>query len=580
MSENGNQPAGEQRRIGVYICHCGGNISDYVDVDKVRAAVGDDVDVVVAETKLFACADGTQNEMIQAIQEQHLDGLVVASCSPKLHQTTFRGVAKRAGLNPYAYTQVNVREQCSWAHTDDPDGATEKAIGLVKSAIAQTRFSEPLEPLVVETTPATMVVGGGVAGLRAAIGLADIGLHVYVVEKQPTLGGWLAQLGPMFPHDRRGDEQIAELVAEVAKRPTVTVFTEAELVGKSGTFGNYTAEVRVHGETLSLQVGTFIIATGVDTYRPEAAEFGYGIDGVFTVAEFSTLVDQAQGGRLRHNGRRVRSIAYIYCVGNRQPGGNEYCSKYCCSATVHASLKVHALDASVRQYHLHRGVRTYGKFELMYTESRERGSVYMRFPDDTPPTVARSKDRLEVTVLDPSTSREQITLPVDLVVLVTGMVPRRNDELTSLLKLPVGSDGFYNEIHPKLRPVETVVDGVLIAGSCQGPKTAAESVASGLAAVAQSGGILKRGIAELDPLVAVVHPDACIACDACVPSCPYEAISLVLRGGKKVAEVSAATCKGCGGCVPMCGQDAIDLLGHTDEQMVAAIDGLVEELVP
>ncbi len=572
----------EPRRIGVYICHCGGNISDYVDVDKVREAVGDDVEVAVAETKLFACADGTQKEMVQAIQDQRLDGLVVASCSPKLHQMTFRGVAKRAGLNPFTYTQVNVREQCSWAHTDDPDGATRKAIGLVRSAVAQTRLSVPLEPLVVETTPATMVVGGGVAGLRAAIGLADIGLHVYVVEKEPHLGGWLARLGPMFPNDRRGDDQIAELVAGVAKRPTITVFTEAELVGKSGTFGNYTAEVRVGAEqdVLSLQVGTFIIATGVDTYQPEAGEFGYGIDGVVTIAEFSALVDEARdAGELRHGGRPVRSIAYVYCVGNRQPGGNEYCSKYCCAATVHASLKVHALDATVKQYHLHRGVRTYGRFELMYTESRERGSVYMRFPDDVPPAVSRSGDRLSVTVLDPSTSTEQIVLPVDLVVLVTGMVPRHNDELTGLLKLPVGGDGFYNEIHPKLRPVETVVDGVLIAGSCQGPKTAAESVASGLAAVTQSGGILKRGLAELDPLVAVVRPENCTACDACIPSCPYEAINLVVRDERTVAEISAATCKGCGGCVPVCESDAIDLLGHTDAQMIAAIDSFAEVVV-
>ncbi len=521
--------------------------------------------------------------MVAAIQEQHLDGLVVASCSPKLHQITFRGVAKRAGLNPYAYSQVNVREQCSWAHTDDPEGATAKAISLVKAGIAQTRLSVPLVPLEVETTPATMVIGGGVAGLRAAIGLADIGLHVYLVEKQPQLGGWLAQLGPMFPNDRRGGEQVAELVAEVAKRPTITVFTDAELIGKSGTFGNYAAEVRVGGEqdeVLSLQVGTFIVATGVDTYQPEAGEFGYGIDGVLTLAEFSTLVDQASGAELRHDGRQVRSIAYVYCVGNRQPGGNEYCSKYCCAATVHASLKVAALDASVKQYHLHRDVRTYGRFELMYTESRERGSVYMRFPDDTPPAVGRSADgRLEVTVLDRSTSSEQITLPVDLVVLVTGMVPRQNLELTRALKLPVGPDGFYNEIHPKLRPVETVVDGVMIAGGCQGPKTAAESVASGLAAVTQSGGILKKGVAELDPLVAVVSQAECTGCADCVSSCPYDAISLITCDDRSVAEISAATCKGCGGCVPLCQHDAIDLLGHTDEQMLAVIDSLREELV-
>jgi heterodisulfide reductase subunit A len=566
----------ESRRIGVYICHCGGNISDYVDVERVRAAVGEDADVVVAQTTMFACSDGTQKEMVEAIREQGLDGLVVASCSPKLHQITFRGVAKRAGLNPYAYTQVNVREQCSWAHTDDPVGATEKAIGLVKSALEQTRRSVPLEPLVVETTPATMVIGAGVAGLRAAIGLADIGLHVYVVERATKVGGRVAELGPMFPNNRRGDEQIAQLVADVARRPSITVFTEAELVGKSGTFGNYTATIRVRDDIVALQVGTFIVATGADEYQPEAGEFGYGIDGVLTLAEFTALVDKCGHARLTYDGRPVRSIAYIYCVGNRQAGGNEYCSKYCCAATVHASLQVHTADPSVKQYHLHRGVRTYGTFELMYTQSRERGSVYMRFPDDAPPAVARDGDRLAVTVLDPSTSSERIVLPVDLVVLVTGMVPRRNQELTNLLKLPLGGDGFYNEIHPKLRPVETVVDGVMIAGTCQGPKTAAESVAAGLAAVTQSGGVLKKGSAELDPLVAVVNRDTCAGCDACVASCPYDAISLITCDGRQVAEISASTCKGCGGCVPVCEHDAIDLLGHTDEQMLAAIDGLRE----
>ena len=263
---------------------------------KVREAVGGDVDVVVAETKLFACADGTQNEMVHAIQEQHLDGLVVASCSPKLHQITFRGVAKRAGLNPYAYTQVNVREQCSWAHTDDPDGATEKAIGLVKSGIAQTRLSQPLEPLVVETTPATMVVGGGVAGLRAAIGLADIGLHVYVVEKQPHAGR-LARPAradvPQRPPRRRADRRTRRRGGEAPDHHGVHR-------SRAGRQERHVRQLhrrgtRDIGETLSLQVGTFIIATGVDTYQPEAGEFGYGIDGVLTLAEFSTLVDEAAG---------------------------------------------------------------------------------------------------------------------------------------------------------------------------------------------------------------------------------------------------------------------------------------------
>jgi heterodisulfide reductase subunit A2 len=579
-----SEPAPE-RRIGVYICHCGGNISDYVDVAAVRDALKDEPGVVVAETTMFACSDGTQHDMIDDIRSQGLDGLVVASCSPKLHQITFRGVAKRADMNPYAYTQVNIREQDSWVHGDDPVGATEKAIGLVRAGIAKSRNSSDLFPLVVETTSATMVVGAGVAGLRAAIGLADVGLHVYLVEREATLGGWVATFGSMFPSDQDGREQIARLVDEVGKRSAITVFTNAELVGKSGSFGNYVAEVRIDGgstdpETIRATVGSVVIATGFDAYEPEAGEFGYGIDGVLTLPEFKAMVDSADGP-LMHAGKPVRTIAYIYCVGSRQPaGGNEYCSKYCCASSCHTSVEVSKLDPSIRQYHLNRDVRTYGRYELLYTQAREAGAVFMRYPDDTPPAVELTeKGQLTVTTIDSLTQGEELAIPADLVVLVTGMVPRANEGLTSLLKLPVGDDGFYNEIHPKLRPVETVVDGVMIAGTCQGPKTSSESVGSALAAVAQSAAILKKGVAELDPLVAIVNEGACTGCGDCLSDCPYDAIEQTMCDGRSIAHIIPSVCKGCGGCVPVCPQDAIDLLGYTDEQMRAMIDGLVEVAV-
>ncbi len=573
-----------RRRIGVYICHCGGNISDYVDVAAVADALKDDPDVVVSTTTMFACSDGTQHDMIDDIQSKNLDGLVVASCSPKLHQVTFRTVAKRADMNPYAYTQVNVREQASWAHTDDHKGATEKVIGLVKSGVAKTRLSAPLEPLVVQTQPKAMVVGGGIAGMRAAIGLADVGLGVFLVEREAELGGWVGSFGAMYPYDRSGREQIAELKAEIAKRSAITVWTGAELTGKSGSFGNYVAEVTVTKadggtEVIPADVGSIVVATGFDTYEPEAGELGYGIDGVLTLPEYKELVDAADGP-LTYQGKKVGSVAYIYCVGNRQPApGNEYCSKFCCAATLHVSLAASKLDPSVRQYHLNRDIRAYGRQELIYTNARKAGSVFMKFPDDTPPAVAKTDRGLQVTTTDILTDRAEVTLPVDLVVLVTGMVPRKNVELTDLLKLPLGSDGFYNEIHPKLRPVETVVDGVLIAGTCQGPKTAPESVASGLAAVAQSAALLKKGFAELDPLVATVNESACTGCDDCLASCPYDAITTYVCDEGHKAVVAAAVCKGCGGCVPYCPEDAIDLLGYTDAQMKAAIDGLVKESV-
>ena len=230
-----------ERKIGVFICHCGGNISDYVDVAKVRDAVKDEPGVVLAETSMFACSDGTQQDMIREIKEKNLDGLVVASCSPKLHLFTFRGVAKRADLNQFQYTQSNIREQCSWAHNDDPVGATTKAIGLVKGAIAKTRESMPLVPLAVETTPKTLVIGAGIAGMRAALGLAGLGLGVYLIERESKIGGWMGQFGATFPHDREGRELIARLEEEIRKTPLIVLLTNAELTSKSGSFGNYDA---------------------------------------------------------------------------------------------------------------------------------------------------------------------------------------------------------------------------------------------------------------------------------------------------------------------------------------------------
>jgi heterodisulfide reductase subunit A len=576
------------RKIGVYVCQCGGNIGDYVDVDEVVAAVAKEPDVVVAKTAMFTCSDSTQQEIVQDAEEQGLDGLVVASCSPKLHTYTFRDVAKRAGMNPFQYTQVNVREQCSWTHTDDHVGATEKALRLVRAGINRTRLTEPLEPIVVETTPKSLVVGGGIAGLRAALGLAEVGLSVFLVEKEPQLGGWVAGFGKMYPHGRNGAELVAKLEEKVRAHPAITVFTNAELMNKSGSFGNYQATIAVNGErleTITVDVGSIVVATGFDTYQPAEGELGYGLNGVVTIAEFKKLVEES-AGPLEYNGRPVKTVAYIYCVGSRQgqdvEGGHTYCSRYCCNAAVHASLQVAATPAKVYQYHFYRDMRTYGKFELLYAESLEKGSAYLKFPDDEPPTVEKDakSDRLKVTARDLLSEGEEVALVADLVVLVTGMVPRNNGALQKTLKLPVGQSGFFNEIHPKLRPVETVVDGVYICGACQAPRNSAESVASGLAAVTQSAAILKRGFAELDPLVATVDADACTWCGACQDTCPYDAVSIEHHDGKDVAAIAKTACKGCGGCVPVCPVGAIDLQGYTDAQIRAMIDGLLEVAVP
>ncbi len=345
-----------ERRLGVYICHCGGNISDYVDVEAVRKAVENEPGVVVAKTTMFACSDASQQEMAQDIQEQSLDGMVVASCSPKLHLVTFRGVAKRAGLNPYTYEHANIREQDSWAHTDDRDGATRKAIALVKATIAKAALSRPLEPIRVDTVPRVLVVGGGVSGLRAAAALADLGMAVYLVEKQDELGGLVARRKSIYMSGSSGTEIVSRLVERLRGKENVQILTGAELVGKSGSVGNFQAKVATKdGQEFTFNVGSIVVATGADVYEPAEGEFGRGLPGVVTLPEFLDMVDGAEDGAgLEYQGKPVESLAYIYCVGSRaeedDPSGRTYCSRYCCNAAMWAAVRAAAKNPELRQY--------------------------------------------------------------------------------------------------------------------------------------------------------------------------------------------------------------------------------------
>lgn len=570
------------RRIGVYICYCGGNISDYVDVERIREAIEHDPGVVIAKTTMFACSDAAQQEMIEDIEANRLDGLVVASCSPKLHLFTFRAMAERAGLNPYQYVQVNLREQDSWAHQHDQGRATQKGISLVRAGVAKCSLTQPLTTMRIETTPKVLIVGAGAAGLRAALSLSDMGFAVFVVEKEPEIGGWTGKFGKMYPSDRNGKDLIRALYDDVRNRDNVTVFTAAQLIKKEGTVGDFQVLIEVEGkEEISLNVGAIIVATGAGTYQPIPGEFGYGQDGVVTLPEFKQLLDSSDGS-LTHKGRAIRDIAYIYCVGSRQDPTlehpNLYCSRYCCTATVHTALQVHAKDKTVHQYHLFRDMRTYGKYELLYLDSLNAGSIFMKYGDNDPPAVEGRNGKVHVTVRDLLTHSEEFEIDVDLLVLVTGMVPNDNRQLVETLKLPIGKDGFYNEIHPKLRPVETVIDGVFIAGASQGPKTLAESVASSLAAASKSAALLMKGYVDLEPLIAKIDPALCVWCDECTKACPYAAIEQVPAEDKDVARVIPALCKGGGACVPVCPVGAIDVEGYTDEQITAMIDALSMEV--
>lgn len=639
------------KKIGVYVCHCGGNISDYVDVERVRKAVEGDDGVFLAKTTMFACADSNQKEMVDDIKDQQLDGVVVASCSPKLHLLTFRAVSERGGLNKYNYVHANIREQVSWAHSDDKEGATEKAILIVKAAIAKVRNSEALVPIKVSSTKAVAVIGAGVAGMRAAIELAEAGSEVFLIEREFFVGGRVAQWDTLWSTDESGKELVTRLYDKVMKLPNVTLFTGAELVENKGSVGNFILKVKISPryfslrcnkeelqkainvcpvevsdkfnfnistrkavycnypseyprlpvidienctrcgecekvcksidfsqktEFLNLKVGSILLASGFDPYEPQKGEFGYGeIGNVVTLPQFQRIFHYS-GDRLTYKGKEIKNIAYIYCVGSRQVNGeNKYCSRYCCTTNIHMAITVKKKYKNVHNFHFNRGIRTYGKAEVLYDESSRLGDIYLQSFEDNPPTVEKVGGQTIVKINDILTSKKELEVLADLVVLVTGMEPRKDNSIGNLLKVPKGRDKFFNEIHMKLRPVETVIDGVTIAGTSQGPKNIMESMNSALAAATKSFTLVASGELALEPTVAVVDESACEWCGKCDEACPYSAFEKTEIDGKFIAKVNSSVCKGCGMCLPVCPTNALNLIGLNDKDVESMIDALI-----
>jgi len=479
---------------------------------------------------------------------------------------------------------VNLREQCSWAHTNDRKGATEKAVHVIRSGIAKCVLTHSLQPLRVETKPRVLVIGAGVAGMRASISLADMGLSVYLIEKEEQPGGWSLQAGRIGPEGQLGTYIVATLMQRIQANDRIALYTQAELIEKSGSIGNFDVKVNVKGEVVSLNVGAIVVTTGFKPYVPQTGEYGWGTEGVVDLVQFRQMLAE---GKLEYHGKPLRDVVFIYCVGSRQsetescPKPNRFCSRYCCTAATYTAVQLHELAAktkrTINQYHLYRDVRTYGNLETIYEAARQDGALFIRWEPDYPPMVEPADGRLAIKVQDTLARNEELEMSADLVVLVTGMEARENDRLNQALKMPESADGFYKEIHPKLRPVETTVDGVFIAGAAQGPKTMSESVASALAAVAKTGSLLKKGHVDLEPLVAQVDNDRCTWCDECLKVCPYNAIEKMICGDKEVATVIASLCKGEGACVPVCPRDAIAVEGFRNDQILAMIDASLKE---
>ena len=573
----------DKKRIGVYICHCGGNISDYVDVEQLRDLANNEENVVVSKNVMFACADSNQKEMINDIREKNLDGIVVASCSPKLHLHTFRGVAERAGLNPYNYVQVNVREQCSWAHSDHPDQASYKAAGLIRAGIKKVTKSEALESIRITAHKSVVVIGAGISGMRAAIDLARMGNQVYLIEKEDHVGGQLAGKGKLFPTGETGEDLAATLLSRIRSLNNITLFTSARLGKVTGSLGNFKAEIHTgnnNSEVMTFQAGAILLTTGYEPYQPKDNEFGYNASPrIVTLNDCNRMIKNSEN-QLMVNGQQVHTAAFIYCVGMRQTKGeNKYCSRVCCTAAINTSLEMHEKFSGIRTYHIYRDIRTYGKQEILYEKSSKAGDVFLMYQEKFPPVVEPTATGVSISVKDYLTMKKTIEMEVDLLVLVNGMVPRSDSvEIASKLKVPIGNDKFFNEIHPKLRPVETVINGMFLGGSCQGPKNIQESVQSSLSAAAKINAIIRNETIELEPIIARIDDEACTWCGKCQEVCEFDAVFQLETSGRVIAGINEAVCKGCGICAPICPVDAINIVQYTNDEIEGMIDGFLQSV--
>ncbi len=620
MMDKGNN---SQPKVGVYICYCGGNISDHVEVEKVRERIEKLPQVAVARTNMFMCSDPGQEMIIEDLKSGKINRVVVASCAPSLHETTFKGAIMRAGANPYIYEHANIREQVSWVHQGKE--ATDKATKLVAAAVAKASLLQPLTPIRLDTTRHVTVIGAGFAGLKAARDLALRGFKVALVEKRPFLGGNVAKLKKLSPSNIEAKDVLISLVQEIFDNQNVEIYTCADLKNFSGYIGNFELRLKITPpkdldhiimwepigskgyfipfkgiipskdlpteDEIEIKTGAIVISTGFKTYTPRKGEYGFlehkEIVTLPKMIELLATSATSADGYLKINGKKIRSMAMIHCVGSRQIPGidpedengrlNEYCSRVCCSAILSMANEIRTQYPNTQVYDLYRDIRTFGRFqEEIYIRACENRVKFIRFEPGEKPIVRQGimDYPILIQVKDTLTFNETLGIPVDLVVLGVGLEPSNVENIVNLLKIPVGSDGFLQEVHPKLRPVETSIDGIVLAGTSQAPMDTSDVSNSASCAAAKITSLLNKGFVEVDPFIAEVDTNKCKGHGECIKACLRDG-ALVMEQGK--AKVVPALCSGCGACVPACPEGAIQIAGATLKQYEAMVDMIVND---
>jgi heterodisulfide reductase subunit A len=567
-----------EERIGVYVCNCGTNIAKIVDVNAVAEAALEIPGVVKASAYKYMCSNPGQEMIVQDIHEHGLTRVVVASCSPRMHEGTFRGAIKRAGLNPYMLEMANIREQCSWIH-EDPVAATEKAKALVYAAVQRVKFDESLDSRTAPMCPSTMVIGGGVTGLTSALELADAGQQVFLIEKQDHLGGNVARLSLTAPYMDSAHDVMQAWISRVERHPQIRLFLNSELIELKGFNGNFTPKIKTEdGEELVLEAGSILVCTGFQEFdASKVQQYGYGrLPDVITSFELEAML--RRGKVETKAGKKPRYISIIHCVGSRSEEFHPYCSRVCCTAGLKYAFELKSALPESHVSNLYTDMEAFGKgCENFYLKAGEAGTSFMMYSKHTLPTIraaAPGDDCNLLLTMKEQLTGEEIEVPADLVVLMVSMEPRADaGKMARLVNISCDANGWFIESHPKLDPVATTTDGVYIAGACQFPRDIPESVTQGRAAVARILGKVAQGKITVDAVYSVVNPKLCAGCKACFSLCPYGAIEFDEKN--HVSQIISAVCKACGCCSAYCPAGAINVRHYTDEQIYAQIEGVL-----
>jgi heterodisulfide reductase subunit A len=549
----------EPPRIGVFVCNCGINIGGIADVPAITEYAAGLPQVVYAEENLFSCSQDTQDKMVDIIRKQKLNRIVVAACTPRTHEPLFQETIRNAGVNAYLFDMANIRNQCTWVHSADKGAATAKAKDLVRMAVARAALLEPIPDLAVAVDKTALVVGGGVAGMTAALSLADQGFPAVIVERSADLGGAARDIAATW-RGREVQPFLDDLITRVHNHPDLEVFLNAEITNAKGFVGNFETQVTSGNLTRVVRHGAAVIATGGEA--ADTDEYLYGQNPRVL-----------RWHEIEHHPEMLKdaaNVVFIQCVGSRDEK-RPYCSRICCTTSVCQAIAIKDRQPETNVFILYRDIRTFGEREILYKEARAKGVVFIRYSLEDKPTVSEADDGLEVRVFDPILQKK-VLIKADLINLATAVVPTENSRLAAFYKLPVNSDNFFMEAHAKLRPVDFASDGLFVCGLAHYPKPLDESIAQAMAAAGRAATVLAKTSIAVSPLVSKVDADQCIGCGLCVEVCPFGAIELEEIEGKGYrARNISASCKGCGLCASSCPKKAIDMLHFRDQQIMAAV---------